>query len=105
MKKKSSSTSPKTLIRRTDWAKYGNNESQCMVNNMEINQCAGKLVVATHGRGLWEVPLILSPDATIVTGTVTWNKSRTVANNIFIPTGATLNITEAETLSMVCRDS
>ena len=80
------------------WAKYGNNGPQCMVNDMEINQCSGKLVVATHGRGLWEAPLIINPEATIITGNTTWNKSRTIANNILVPTGATLNITGASTV-------
>ena len=80
------------------WVKYGNNGPQCMVNDMEINQCSGKLVVATHGRGLWEAPLIINPESTIITGITTWNKSRTIASNILVPAGATLNITGASTI-------
>ncbi len=50
---------------QTDWAYYGNNGPQCIVNDLEINQCAGKLIAATYGRGLWEAPLITGPENTI----------------------------------------
>lgn len=77
---------------QTDWAKYGNNGPQCMVNDLEINQCAGKLVAATHGSGLWEAPLLRSPETTTVTGVITWSTPRTVASDLRIVSGATLNI-------------
>lgn len=79
---------------QTDWAKYGNNGSQCMVNDLEINQCAGKLVVATHGRGLWEAPTIKSPEGTILSSStpITWSTPRTIAADVRIVSGTTLNI-------------
>lgn len=77
---------------QTDWAKYGNNGPQCMVNDLEINQCAGKLVAATHGRGLWEAPLLKSPEGTTVTGTISWSTPRTIASDLRIIPGATLTI-------------
>jgi hypothetical protein len=77
---------------QTDWAKYGIGGPPCMVNDMEINQCAGKLVVATYGRGLWEAPLLTDVATEIATGSTTWNRNRTVASDIRVKKGATLKI-------------
>ena len=86
------------------WSKYAIGGPQCMINDIEINNCAGKLVVATFGRGLWEVPLVLNAETTIPTGSTTWNTSRTVANNIIVPNGATLNITGSNTVINIAKD-
>ena len=74
------------------YVRYGNNGVQCMVNDMEINNCAGKLVIATHGRGLWEAPLITTPVSTPISGTVVWNSPKTIASDITIQSGTTLTI-------------
>ena len=77
---------------QTDWAKYGNGGPPCMVNDMEINNCAGKLVVATYGRGLWEAPLLTNVATEITTGSATWNRNRTIASDVRVKKGATLKI-------------
>lgn len=76
----------------TCWAKYGNNDPQCMINDLEINQCAGKLVAATFGRGLWEAPLIINPEYIFASGITVWDSPKTVSNNLRIPNGSTLKI-------------
>jgi hypothetical protein len=40
------------------WAYYGKQGPKCMVSDMEINHAAGKLVVSTLGRGIWEADLL-----------------------------------------------
>ena len=50
------------------------------------------MVVATHGRGLWEAPLITNDVKTITSGTTVWNSPKTVTNNIHVAPGATLKI-------------
>lgn len=77
----------------TDWAFYGNGGPKTLVADMEINRCGNKLVVATQGRGLWEVDLINDDPITLGTGTTDWITPRILSSDIIVPTGATLNIT------------
>ena len=65
---------------------------------MEINYCGQKLVVATQGSGLWEVPL-LKADEWVMDGTqnggngiVTWDEPRQLVQDLRIQTGTTLEI-------------
>jgi photosystem II stability/assembly factor-like uncharacterized protein len=38
----------------TAWERFGNNLPYVMAADMKINSSTGKLVLATHGRGMWE---------------------------------------------------
>jgi hypothetical protein len=78
-----------------EWAFYGNNGPRCMVADMEASYCTGKLVVATQGRGMWEVPMLKDENtvSTLNTSTaVTWDYDRVVTSNIVVPNGTTLTI-------------
>lgn len=74
------------------WEKYGNKGVQCQVNDLEINPCAGKLIAATHGRGLWEAPLIVKKAEKLPPGVTTWNSPKTLSSDLTIPSGAILYI-------------
>lgn len=74
------------------WERFGNNGVQCMVSDMEINRCAGKLVIATHGRGLWEAPLITKGEYKVAAGTTIWDTPKKISNDIHVPSGAVLKI-------------
>ena len=76
----------------TCWEKYGNNGPQCQVNDLEINQCAGKLVAATHGRGIWEAPLIVTNTEKLPVGVNIWNSTKTIASDLIIPDNTILYI-------------
>jgi hypothetical protein len=79
----------------TDWAHYGNNGPKSVVYDMEINYCGNKIVVGTHGRGLWEADLINSEDdaVTLGSGTTNWTTPKSLYYDHIIPQGTTLNIT------------
>ncbi|MEL6866011.1 MAG: T9SS type A sorting domain-containing protein [Bacteroidota bacterium] len=76
----------------TDWAFYGNNGPRTIVADMEINRCANKIVVATQGRGLWEVDMIENAEKVVSGGTITWNTPRLLTNTHRITSGTTLKI-------------
>jgi len=80
------------------WECFSTGMPPCLVTDMEINYCAGKLRVSTYGRGIWETPLdTIStnnpvPETRITTST-TWNKNMWLESSIDIKSGATLTIT------------
>lgn len=39
------------------WQKFSNNMPMCLIGELNINYCRGKLTAATYGRGLWETDL------------------------------------------------
>ncbi len=72
-----------------------------LVNNMEIDYCAGKLVVGSHGRSVWESDLYkptLDYGAVgnnfniIITQNTLWDKERHVEGHVLVGNGATLTI-------------
>ena len=67
----------------------------CTVMDMEFNYCAGKLRIATFGRGIWETDLMPNNEVPgIITASETWNgDDRYLSNSIDIQAGATLTIT------------
>ncbi|MEL6864303.1 MAG: hypothetical protein AAFP19_07790, partial [Bacteroidota bacterium] len=77
----------------SDWAFYGNGGPRTLVADMEINRCGGKLVVATQGRGLWEVDLMDGSPVTLSSGTTNWTTPQFLTSDLIIPDDATLNIT------------
>ncbi len=77
-----------------DWVYYGNGGPRCMVADMDINYCGNKLVVATQGRGLWEVDLLPITGEKIASanGDILWDSDRDLLTDIYVTTGTTLTI-------------
>jgi hypothetical protein len=77
-----------------EWIHYGNEGPRTIVADMEIDNCAGELVVATQGAGLWRVPLLPIESEKVLTSEedIIWDYSRTIANNVRISTGTTLRV-------------
>jgi hypothetical protein len=40
-----------------DWKLFSTNFPKCIVSELNINYCRGKIIAATYGRGLWECDL------------------------------------------------
>ncbi len=82
------------------WECFGNGLPLCIIMDLQINYCAGKLQAVTFGRGLWETPIddttIHYPDpgfATIIGSSATWNsQDRYQTGSIEVISGATLTI-------------
>jgi len=78
------------------WQCYNNGLPPCIVMDMEINYCAGKLRVATYGRGIWETPLedIAPLPTTVINGpgTTTWRNNMYLQTSVDIKAGAILHI-------------
>lgn len=79
------------------WECFNNGLPPCTVMDMEFNYCAGKLRVATFGRGIWDTPLpILAPtdEKPIVIDTNTiWSTEKWLQSPVVVKTGARLTIT------------
>lgn len=78
----------------SDWEKYGDFPN-VRVTELKINNCSGKLDVATYGRGLWEGDLLPSTNSSggkVISGAETWIGKKSVKSNIIIPNGATLTV-------------
>jgi hypothetical protein len=75
------------------WQCFGTNLPACIVSDLEINYCAGKLRAATWGRGIWESDLYPQTLATPrMQNTATWSSDRKEIQSISIPSGQTLTI-------------
>lgn len=82
-----------------------------MVQDMDLNYCAGKLRIATFGRGVYETDLLLSsPTSTypvigdvlptptdIITSNTTWSSSHVIKAGIKVTNNATLTISGSGT--------
>ncbi len=78
------------------WSMYGEGTPRCMISDVEIRNCDNKVVVSTHGRGIWEADLPERILITDISGNETWDEDRLIDNTVRILSGATLNITNAE---------
>ncbi|MBS1775431.1 MAG: T9SS type A sorting domain-containing protein [Bacteroidetes bacterium] len=56
---------------KNQWECFNHNFPNCIVSNMEINYCAGKLRVSTMGRGIWETDLLQSGTGSPMVGDIT----------------------------------
>lgn len=89
-----------------EWELFNEGMPPCIVMDMEINYCAGKLHVATYGRGIWETPIFeddYNPQGTVIISTnTTWTTDKYLRGSIRIDSGATLTIgaTDTPTLYM-----
>ena len=52
------------------WQLFNDNLPNCLIGELNINYCRGKLIAATYGRGLWEtdLPLIKDKNPLIIRG-------------------------------------
>lgn len=79
------------------WQCYNYSLPICVVKDLDILKCggvgAGIIRAATHGYGIWEasLPSSSTPDINI-SGSVTWNDSKQIYNDIHILNGAVLTI-------------
>jgi|GEM_PF-3182243 len=84
-----------------EWAYYANGGPQCLIADIEINRCDNKLVVATHGSGMWEVAL---PPANVselvISANTNFSDDKMMFQNIVIQSGATLTLTPGAILRM-----
>lgn len=75
------------------WECFNNGLPAVIITKLEINNCKGKLLASTFGRGIWEAPL---PQASeyYVTTTQTWDAlySRSFNTNVVVNAGVTLTI-------------
>lgn len=80
----------------SQWECFNLGLPSCAVMDMEINYCAGKLRIATFGRGIWESPLpgiVHYPSTVISSGITPWNSDMWLQSSVEIKNGATLIIT------------
>ncbi|MCY7408982.1 MAG: hypothetical protein LH473_01795, partial [Chitinophagales bacterium] len=86
------------------WECFSEGLPACMVIDLEINYCGGKLRAATYGRGIWESDLpalhqYVSNAISPANGEV-WNSNRNISTNIEIPANVTLTINNGAIISM-----
>lgn len=88
------------------WVKYGNNQLDVAVYDLDINYCGNYLLAATYGRGIRQAPL-LPIDDLVISSDVEWNNvHKNIYSNIHItkdpitlaPT--TLKITNGSIINM-----
>ncbi|MBS1657063.1 MAG: hypothetical protein JST18_03085 [Bacteroidetes bacterium] len=83
------------------WECFSTNFPACVVKDLEINYCAGKLRAATYGRGFWETDLypqtLQTPE---VITTQTWSTSQKRVRSIIINSGNTLTINNGAVIDM-----
>lgn len=81
----------------SSWECYNTGMPPCIVTDLEINYCAGKLRASTYGRGIWEVELgkiipIADRNRTLISGAKIWNQDRYLENSVQVLSGNTLTI-------------
>ena len=75
------------------WECFNNGLPASIITKLEINNCKGKLMASTFGRGLWEAPLPQASDYH-VTASQVWdlNYYRSFNCNVVVDPGVTLTI-------------
>ncbi len=60
------------------WQRFGQQLPKCLIGELNINYCRGKLIAATYGRGLWEVdlPIIQDKNPLIIRRTRSFTKPK-----------------------------
>lgn len=80
----------------SSWHSFGTGFPHVRVMELKVNTCAGRVRVATYGRGLWEgdieIPDFLSTE-TRIEGIVDWDEDRNLTGNLRIPSGSVLTLT------------
>lgn len=79
------------------WYCFNTGLPPVVVNDMEFNYCAGKLRIATFGRGIWETAIfadsaLLPQQNNIITSNTIWSATQYLKSGVRIKNGATLTI-------------
>lgn len=75
------------------WECFNNGLPAAIITKLEINNCKGKLLASTYGRGIWDAPLPQSTDYHVTTSQ-TWDENyyRSFNCNVVVDPGVTLTI-------------
>ena len=73
------------------WVRYGVDGPQNLINDLEINHCGSKLVVATYGRGIWEADLLPAIEL-VIDADVVWGSDMKILGDVRITPGHKLTI-------------
>ncbi|MCU0346400.1 MAG: glycoside hydrolase [Saprospiraceae bacterium] len=75
------------------WQPFSAGLPVCMVADLEVNYCFGKLVAGTHGRSVWESPLAVpSVFETVEVGRDTSWDFRLLRSDVVVKSGTTLTL-------------
>lgn len=96
------------------WCSFNKGFPSCIVTDMEINYCAGKLRVSTFGRGIWECNIMnesnydkpetgdFVPNQTvIISANTTWNSDKYIETGVRVKAGAILTINNTGSVQTV----
>ena len=77
----------------TNWQCFNNGLPNTIVTKIEINNCKGKLLISTFGRGTWETALPATP-IYFITSSQTWNNlyDRAFNTDVVVVSGVILTI-------------
>jgi photosystem II stability/assembly factor-like uncharacterized protein len=75
------------------WQPFSQGLPVCIIADLEVNYCAGKLVAGTHGRGIWATPLAVPAVFPIeeISRDTAWG-FRLLRNDVVVKNGATLTL-------------
>lgn len=108
----SSATDANNINRSVTWTCFNNSMPTCVIEDMEFNYCAGKLRIATFGRGMWECDVLnasantsfdpaigdVTPNTnTTITSNTTWSSDQYLTTSVRVKSGATLTISGSGT--------
>ncbi|MCF8244272.1 MAG: hypothetical protein K9J37_05660 [Saprospiraceae bacterium] len=78
---------------KSEWQPFNSGLPVCIIADLEVNYCEGKLVAGTHARGIWASPLAVSSvfNDIEVSSDTTWN-FRLLRSNVVVKSGTTLTL-------------
>ncbi len=75
----------------SEWQPFNSGLPVCIVSDLEVNYCFGKIVAGTHGRGIWESPFAVPSEfKTIEVDRDTVWDFRLLRSDVVVKTGTTL---------------
>lgn len=84
---------PRASDPNSEWRCFNNGLPVCLVSDLEMNYCFGKIVAGTFGRGIWESPFAMPSDfqAMEVGRNATWN-FKILRSDLVVNKGTTLTL-------------
>lgn len=87
-----------------EWDCFNNGLPTSIVMDMEFNYCAGKLRIATYGRGMWETKELADDEvpgaSDSIKANTTWGTDRWMNGSIVVTSGHSLTIDSGATIHM-----
>jgi len=84
----------------SEWECFSDGLVAMAPKNLRINECQGKLFLATYTNGLWSTDLVEntqnSQTYSAITGTETWDSDRAILEGVTVHTGGELTIENAQ---------